>query len=642
MRTLVLPSSLLRLTLACVVWSAAHGCADITVCRVASADPLDSWKESAVLGDDLSPRTRQTLRRWDLETVYPSDPDQAVLRLHGEALKEAQPELLFALAELSYHRGRQVEKRSCGDALAYYYLGAGYAYHFIFDYLDANSGVPGGGTSEIFDPRFRLACDLYNAGLSKCIRAAQKAGRFDARQQLLLPAGDQGGFTLSIVHAGFAWKPEEFGALEFADDFQVTGLANQYHTFGLGVPLIGNRAPSTAHDYVPKEARFPVTAFFRFEGSLADLSAKRTGRLELYNPLNVQAIEVRGHNVPLETDLTTPLAYSLAKSGLDGLEYKLFLNPDERGAHLGIRMLEPYQPGKIPVLLVHGLLSSPLTWAPALNDLLGDPLLRQRFQFWTYFYPSSQPYIVTAANLRRSLAQLRQDVDPEHRDASFDEMVLVAHSMGGLISKLLTVDSGDDFRALISDKPLDQLKLQPETRDELQQVVYFEHQPQIRRVVFIATPHGGSQISPSLIGQLADKLAGIPGQAARTLHDLTLENPELRKLDALPTSIDELAPGSPVLAVLATKRPPAGVHYHSIVGVTAESSNPIEEWLTGIDAHVPGDGVVPYKSAHLDGAESEVVVPADHTHVHHHPLAVLELRRILLEHYQDIEQRRGH
>ena len=177
------------------------------------------------------------------------------------------------------------------------------------------------------------------------------------------------------------------------------------------------------------------------------------------------------------------------------------------------------------------------------------------------------------------------------------------------------------------------MKLQPATRDELEQVVYFQREPQIRRVVFIATPHGGSQLSPSLIGRLGDKLAGMPKRATRTLRDLTMENPELRHLDEMPTSIDELAPDSPVLRALATKRPATGVHYHSIVGVTAESCNPLEEWLTGIDAHVPGDGVVPYKSAHLDGAESEVVVSADHTHVHHHPLAILELRRILLEHY---------
>jgi pimeloyl-ACP methyl ester carboxylesterase len=640
MRTVV--RSLIALPiLVAVVCLAAAGCADITVRHAKTADILDAWRESAVLGDELSPRTRQTLRRLDLDKVYRRDPDEASLWLHREAAKDPQPEALFALAELSYHRGREVEQWSCADSLVYYYLCAGYAYHFIFDQLDACNAPT--AASEIFDPRFRLACDLYNAGLSKCIRAAQQAGRLDPREELRLPTRDGRGFTLSVVHNGFAWRPEDFGALEFAEDFEVTGLANQYKSYGLGVPLIGNRtsARSPAYKYVPAEARFPVTAFFRFDGGLDELFARRTGRLELYNPLKVQAVDVRGHTVPLETDLTTPLAYYLAHSGLQGIEYSLFLNPDKIGDRAGIRMLEPYRRGKIPVLLVHGLLSSPLTWAPALNDLMSDPALRDRFQFWTYFYPTSQPYIATAAELRHALAEVRRDLDPEHRDPALDELVIVSHSMGGLVSKLLTVDSGDDFRATISDRPLDQLTLKPEVRSELGQVVYFQREPEVRRVVFIATPHGGSQLSPSLVGRLADKLAGMPRRAARTLHDLTEENPELRRLEQVPTSIDELAPGSPVLVALREKRRPAGVHYHSIVGVTAESSNIVEEWVTGIDAHIPGDGVVPYKSAHLDDAESEVIVPADHMHVHHHPRAILELRRILLEHYQDFEKRRG-
>ena len=616
---------------------AGQGCADIAVKHVNAPDLLAAWKESSVLEDRLSPRSQQTLRRWDLEKVYQRDPDAAALRLHAQVLKEPQADILFALAEINYHRGRQIEKWSCADALQHYYLCAGYSYHFIFDFLDAKSNAPGSG--EVFDPRFRLACDLYNAGLAKCIRAAQQAGMLDARDRLNLPTCAKTGFTLSVVHTGFAWRPEEFGPLEFAEDFEVTGLANQYHTYGLGVPLIGNRAPtqSTRRDYLPKEVRFPITAFFRFEGTLADLKAQRTGRLELYNPLGIQAIEVRGHTVALETDLTTPLAYSLSKSGLAELAYKLFLNPDRKvGDEAGIRMLAPYQPGKIPVLLVHGLLSSPLTWSPALNDLMGDPQLREHFQFWTYFYPTSQPYISTAADLRQSLAQLRRDIDPEHKDRALDEMVLVAHSMGGLVSKLLSISSGEDFRSIISDKPLDQLKLQASVRSELAQVVYLQPEPEVRRIVFIATPHGGSQISPSLIGQLADKVAGAPKTAARVLREVAAENPQERKLAEVPSSIDELAPDSPVLLALRAKGRPPGVHYHSIIGVTDESSNPIEEWLTGVNAHVPGDTVVPYKSAHIEDAESEVVVPADHTHVHHHPLAIIELRRILLEHYKEM------
>ena len=125
-------------------------------------------------------------------------------------------------------------------------------------------------------------------------------------------------------------------------------------------------------------------------------------------------------------------------------------------------MLEPYQPGKIPVVLVHGLLSSPLTWTPLFNDLRADPELRERFQFWFYFYPTGNPYLATAADLRRDLDRAAGRPRPaEHRTRPSTSMVLVGHSMGGLVSKLLTVDSGDDFWKLVSDRPFDDLKLQP-------------------------------------------------------------------------------------------------------------------------------------------------------------------------------------
>src|SRR5262249_41380754 len=155
--------------------------------------------------------------------------------------------------------------------------------------------------------------------------------------------------------------------------------------------------------------------------------------------------EVRGRTVPLETDLTTPLAYYLAGTDLDRLQYVGFLRADRLQGRTGIYTPEPYQPGKIPVVLVHGLLSSPLTWAPLFNDLRADPRIRERFQFWVYFYPTGNPYLATAADLRKNLARLRADFDPEHKDAALDRMVFVGHSMGGLVSKLMTTDSGDDF-----------------------------------------------------------------------------------------------------------------------------------------------------------------------------------------------------
>jgi pimeloyl-ACP methyl ester carboxylesterase len=338
--------------------------------------------------------------------------------------------------------------------------------------------------------------------------------------------------------------------------------------------------------------------------------------------------------VPLETDLTTPLAYFLSRTDLDGIGLTGFLRDDTLRDRTGIYMFEPYQPGKIPVLMVHGLLSSPLTWTPLFNDLRADPELRERYQFWFYLYPTGDPYLATAADLRHSLTRLRAELDPHGRDPALDQMVLVGHSMGGLVSKLLTQDSGEEFWKLVSSQPFDEVKAHPDTRAELQRIFFFAPLPCVKRVVFLATPHHGSALSPSPPARLLAKFVRLPQRLRAAAHDVAEENPNLwpslGKAGAdphLPTSIDLLSPGAPALELLAKRSAPGGVTYHSIIGVIFGKGE------TGTD------GVVPYSSAHIDGVASEVVVPADHVRVHHHARAVLEVRRILQEHWRTLALR---
>ncbi len=637
-----------------VLWlllSVAVGCTGVSVRPITGPDFRDSLEDSVVGADDLSPRSLQVLRRWDLEYAYHRDAADALARLHSIALEAPRPELLYTLAELSYLLGRRHEKASGTVACGYYYLCAGYAYHYLFDGWPEVPGVaeqpqaarldPAASADSPFDPRFRLACDLYNAGLAKCIRAAQRTGQLDPRQQLQLPTADGRGFTLTVQHLAFPWKDGEFGPLLFCSDYQVQGMANHYRTYGLGVPLIATRAEGVSapsHAFYPREVSFPVTAFFRFEGTIADLRSQRAGRLELYNPLAVQTVAVRGRPVPLETDLTTPLAYFLAHSDLGSVNYVGFLEPDKVEARSGIYMMEPYQPGKIPVLMVHGLLSSPLTWAPMFNDLRADPELRERFQFWFYLYPTGGPYLEPAADLREDLAKLRRELDPQGRDPALDHMVFVGHSMGGLVSHLMTVDSGNDFWSLFSDEPFSELKASAETRADFEPLFFFTQQPCVERVVFIGTPHRGSKLGPSLPGRLAAHFVALPKTLKQSAHDLLQANPGVPWKSRLPTSVDLLAPDAPALKVLVSKPRPPGVHFHSIIGQAPPSSTVLEVGSFFGENDERSDGVVPYSSAHLDDVESEIVVEADHNHVHQHPLAVREVQRILMEHWQTAAQ----
>ncbi len=465
------------------------GCNSITVTRSKSAGLLAAWRSSVSRHCRLSPRTEQTLRQLDLIGVYDADPGQAISQLHAIALKEPLPDILFALAEVNHLQARKLESWQPREAIGHYYLCAGYAYHYLFATADRNSDLQVATNKPCrmltpqnsFDPRFRLACDLYNQSLAKCIDAAQRVGQLDARQQLHLPTPDGKGFTLSVVHHGFRWKPEEFGQVLFCKDFKVQGLDNHHETYGLGVPLIVQRAAVPAWPpgmHYPPSICFPATAFFRFDGGLAELYARRTGQLELYNPMSFQDIQVSNRMVPLQTDLTTPLAYLLSGSDLTFAGYGGFLEPDRLQGLTGLYLLEPYQPDKIPVVLVHGLLSSPLTWAPLFNDLQADPKLRENYQFWFYFYPTANSYLISTADLRKDLAQLRQQVDPQKNNRSFDQMVLVGHSMGGLVSRLLTVDSGDAFWKGVSNQPLDEMPVAPDAKQELQAHAVLQQGPE--------------------------------------------------------------------------------------------------------------------------------------------------------------------
>jgi len=176
----------------------------------------------------------------------------------------------------------------------------------------------------------------------------------------------------------------------------------------------------------------------------------------------------------------------------------------------------------------------------------------------------------------------------------------------------------------------------PDANAELQRVFFFERQTGVTRVVFLGTPHHGSKLSPSFPARVVRHFIHLPKDALEVVQDISQQDPGfLTGLHPgkLPTSLDLLAPGAPALELLAARPKPPGVHHHSIIGVAPPSSTVwLAKWLAGANRAEPGDGVVPYTSAHLSDVDSELVVPAEHTAVHHQPQAVQEVHRILLEH----------
>jgi pimeloyl-ACP methyl ester carboxylesterase len=293
----------------------------------------------------------------------------------------------------------------------------------------------------------------------------------------------------------------------------------------------------------------------------------------------------------------------------------------------GLRMPRPYQRGKIPVVLIHGLGVGPASWTPMIAGLEADRALADACQFWTFTYDTSGPILYSAALLRRDLWQARRSFDPDGTDRAFDQMVLVGHSMGGLLAKLMAQRSGSAIWGLISDRPFEQLAGPPEARELLRQMAFFEPERAVRRLVFIATPHQGSRLNARVLHGIIGRLVRGPEPWSRTYAALMADNapdffgPWFRR--RCPGSLQDLSWGHPVPAALSQLTIDPTVKAHSIIARIP----PALRW-TGTD------GVVSYRSSHLEGVISERILTGSHL-CQDHPGVIEEVRRILREHLSE-------
>ncbi len=631
---------------ACLAASAA-GCASGKIClRSVPRSPLvEQFDLTASDGPKASQRTFQLLRVYNLSDQLQGDHRPLLKKLRAIAERDPSAEIVYAMSEVAFLGAKKVESQDKRAALDLYGAAVLHAYDYLFDPRLAETRNP-------YDPSYRGACDLYNGALESALRIV-------CAKKELLPGSTKtistasGSWDVVVRLRGSRWQPADFERFEFVSDYDINGLRNLYLTHGLGVPLIAVRhsyagEPAAAKFY-PTAMSFPVTAFLRpvskIDPATGQIAARNQCVLELYDPLTTNEIAIAGQRVPLESDLTTPLAYFLSRPemNLESFATKGLLHPEQLleipqpgvRAAVGLYMVQPYEPGKIPVLMVHGLWSTPMTWMEMFNDLRSQPAIRERYQFWFYMYPTAQPFWLSAAQLRRDLVQVRQVLDPLHQEPALDQMVLVGHSMGGLVSRMQTVQGGDAYWRLVSREPLSKIKADAAVRQRLAETFYFQPNPSIRRVVSIGTPFRGSPFSDQKTQWLLAQLIHLPTKVVNSQQELFRENSGAFPGDSLlrvDTSIDSLSPGASIFSVLLASRRPPWVQYHNIVGLVPEQS-----WLRRLSG--TGDGVVPLSSAHLDDAASEITVSADHTTVHSHPAAVLEVRRVLLDHLADLEGR---
>ena len=593
------------LTLSCVLL--LSGCA-ISPVGVKRMDPRTVHREltaNVLTAGTPSIPTTNVLHRYDLFKSFDKMPAETLAVLHRIAVAGNDNDDWFALAELSFLHGERAQDPSYSVAAAIY------AWSFLF----------GGERPDCFDPRLRIATDIYNRGLTVGLDTKKKDVGYRGQREFSLPFGK---LEIDFDVKSLVWNGRQLRDFVPVAEYQVEGLDNRFRTPGLGAPLAANAvsADPNANDFLAPRLKVPVTALLRIENVRAQIASGTVhATMEAHTDPNETSVTIDGQTVKLEKEPTAALAAMLAEAPVIKQEFMRFLGEVAgKVPSLGLVALRPHVRGRIPVVYVHGTASSPARWAEMVNVLDNDPRLNTRFEPWFFSYDSSSPIMYSSYLFRTALKDAVARFDPTGTDPGMQNMVVIGHSQGGLLTKMTVVSTGSRFWDDFSKKPFEEVKMKDETRTMLREVAFVEPLPFVHRVVFICTPHRGSYLAASdWVRSIITRIVSLPLTVTRFTAEMAMLSPEaamLRRVNA----VDNMTPGNRFVRVLSKIPVTPEVTAHSIIAV--QGDGPLETL---------NDGVVRYDSAHIDGVESEKIIHSSHS-TQAVPQTIEEVRRILLEH----------
>lgn len=482
------------------------------------------------------------------------------------------------------------------------------------------------GLHELLDKTLALPADdeKGSAALARFVEAWKLKGRPSSGD--VMP-GTAGGITYHVQFGATrhgSYGLDYFDQIQPACDFEIRKIEHHQRP-GVGAPLVALRENDHRE---PIEAWYPPEVIARPLTAVASAGAVHGGvreiRIDLLCPMVNDTVKQGGRRRPLAADFSVHWAAALSRAGkLNQLRVlDMLTRTPERKPQL--YLMEPYDPRKEPLIMIHGLLSTPLAWADLSNDLWADDAVRQRYQIWHYLYNTSAPPLYATRLLRGQLRELRRQLDPGGRDPASQRITLLTHSMGGLVGKGLVVRPRDAFWKAAFRVPHESLHLSPEDRAQLNDA--FEWQPDltVHRIIFVAVPHRGSAFADNFLGRVGSLITAPPQTFHSFYAGITAANPGVFTSDyerlgsGRLDSVHSLSPRQPTIKILASLPLPPGLQVHSIIGNRGKSG-PLA---------TSSDGIVPYTSSHLDNAASELIVPAGHR-AFHHPMAVAEIKRIL-------------
>jgi len=459
-------------------------------------------------------------------------------------------------------------------------------------------------------PKNESARSIYNFAVARVVQDVDRTDLQPWRHPITVST-DQGGYTLvSPKPVDAEHDPSRYDLFP-TDTLKIGGkFFETYSTVsGLGAPIavVGRtESPHFRQQYKLRRVYAPITAIVRFSG--------RQAHLEFIDPLNAERITLNKQTFPLAADLDAPTALLIARERPERLGLSRVMNPEAYADTAMLTRLQQFDPARTPVIFVHGLQETEASWAPMIDSLRHDPAIRKHYQFWYFSYPSGYPYPYAAALFRQDLDGIDRAF-PNHK-----RIVLIGHSMGGLICRLTITDAGDKIWRDFFATPPAKTPLASDTRKLLEEALIFNHRPDVQRVIFISTPHRGSELASNWIGRIGAALVRTPRlftSVYAASKPLLITDPAARPLNRMPNSVDTLEPNDRFVQAVNKLPITPGIPYNSIMGDRGRGDTPHSS-----------DGVVPYWSSHLQGARSELIVNSDHG-AQYNPQAIREVERIL-------------
>ena len=618
---------------------AMSGCAMVSVGSVSSEDYLSARRGDVLTTGKLSASARTALQ------VVGTDEEgcnRNITKCRNTLMANiglSDEQRLSTLSELWLHEALRLENAQklepANDTLkaatlSAYLESAKHAYLYLF----FTSRTP---DLRALEDRQTQVRDYYNFSTQQAVvglfnryrNQLEKSVAEDKTYLLDFAPWQVSGNTAGISLSNKGQLPNELVA---ASSLTFKGLRNQYRRDGLGAELVAVFADSVVKQEDENkpwsETPFPsVTVMLHFPGnSIESVLAGNRVQLQGFDPHKHADVDVRGVRVPLAANFTAGYGLWLARSGFAQESLLSLIGRSDTLDKPRIYLMQPFDPNRRVILMLHGLASSPEAWVNVANELLGDEELRQNYQIWQVYYPTNLPLPFNNQAIREAVDSTLENFDPNGKRKASNNMVLIGHSMGGVLARLMVSNSGDQLWESVLNRYNISQQRERKLRQKIEPFVVFNAMLQPTRAIFIAAPHRGTPYAENRFARFVSGLIRLP---ATVLNRVTEIGQLLVSPDEAPdqplvgsvNSIKNLSDQDPFVQESA-KLPISGkVTYHSIMGnntpnVALESSS---------------DGVVPYASAKLDGAASELVVQSWHS-VQETPEAIVEIRRILREH----------